>query len=53
MKVNRVNGGSSISRGCLKIFDCNATLPFICHRSCNDYEFEENAAVAIDDSLQL
>lgn len=41
-KIDRVDG-TSIARGYL-VFDCNATLPYICHRSCNNYEF----AVAID-----
>ena len=41
-KIDRVDG-TSIAKGYL-VFDCNATLPYICHRSCNNYEF----AVAID-----
>ena len=50
MKVNRVDS-SNIARGCLKVFDCNATFPFLCHRRCSNYDFMENAANAVIDSL--
>ena len=52
MKVDRVND-KSIGRGCLKVFDCNTALPYLCHRRCSNYAFMESAAGAIDNILQL
>ena len=53
MKVDRVSGGSSIARGCLKVFDCNATLPYLCHRRCSNYAIMDTAANLIENVLQL
>ena len=53
MKVDRVRGGSSIARGCLKVFDCNTPLPYLCHRRCSNYAIMENAVDSIGKILDL
>ena len=53
MKVDRVSGGSSIARGCLKVFDCSTELAYLCHRRCSNYAFMDNAVNSINDALQL
>ena len=52
MKVDRVDG-SSIARGCLKVFDCNAPIPYLCHRRCSNYAVMDSAVANIEKLIQL
>ena len=53
MKVDRVSGGASIARGCLKVFSCDTELPYLCHRRCSNYAFMDSAVDSINRALQL
>ena len=52
MKVNR-SDDKNIGRGCLKVFDCSANLPYLCHRRCSNYEAMSNLVNIVGEILQL